>query len=195
MGERDQGPNPAFQAAATRRRFLAGAAAAAAGGFAGAANAATDPRYSMGIALHNVNTGESVRTDFWDGLAFIDEAVAQIDYLLRDWRTGAIGRMDLRLLLTLHHAAKALDCDQPFEVISGFRSESTNLLLHARSPEGVPERSYHMYGMAIDVRLPTRRTIDVRDAAHLAAAGRGGFGYYPGSDFLHIDTGRVPRIW
>ena len=149
----------------------------------------------MGIALYNVNTGESVRTEFWDGLAFVDEAVAEINFLLRDWRTGAIGRMDLRLLLTLHHTAKALNCDQPFELISGFRSESSNLMLHTRSPEGVPERSYHMYGMAIDVRLPGYRTLDLRDAAYVTAGGQGGFGYYPEDDFVHIDTGRISRIW
>ena len=59
----------------------------------------------------------------------------------------------------------------------------------------MPVRSYHMYGRAIDIRLPGVPTPLLRDVAEYVADGSGGVGYYPGGDFVHIDTGRIPRRW
>ena len=50
----------------------------------------------------------------------------------------------------------------------------------------------HLYGQAIDVRFPDLATSHIRDAA--LSLGRGGVGYYPSSDFVHMDTGKV-RHW
>ena len=182
--------------AATRRRFLGIGAGVVAAGFLGLPAAAlADARFSQRISLYNTHTDESVDTMFWDGSRFVPEAVAELQWLLRDWRTGQIAQMDMRLMLVLRSAALKMRALGPFHVVSGFRSQSTNLMLHQNDPEGVPERSYHMYGMAIDVRLPGQDTEDVRDAAMWAANGNGGVGCYPRSDFVHIDTGRVPRTW
>ncbi len=79
---------------------------------------------------------------------------------------------------------------QPFHVISGYRSPRTNAMLHAKS-NGVATHSLHIVGKAIDIRLPGRALPDLRDAA--LALRRGGVGYYPKSDFVHVDTGRVRR--
>jgi uncharacterized protein YcbK (DUF882 family) len=46
--------------------------------------------------------------------------------------------------------------------------------------------------MAIDIRLPGRTLGEVRRAALDLA--RGGVGYYPKPDFVHVDTGPV-RAW
>jgi uncharacterized protein YcbK (DUF882 family) len=46
--------------------------------------------------------------------------------------------------------------------------------------------------MAIDIRMPGRALPVVRDAAK--ALGAGGVGYYPDSNFVHLDVGRV-RYW
>lgn len=63
--------------------------------------------------------------------------------------------------------------------------------LRARSL-GVAGASVHMQGQAIDIRLGDPRTTVLRDVA--LELGRGGVGYYRGSDFVHVDTGRV-RAW
>ena len=68
-------------------------------------------------------------------------------------------------------------------------------MLHRNDPEGVPEQSCHVYGMAIDIRLPGLKTKNLRTAAVGAAFGFGGFWYYAKSDFIHIDTGQNSRIW
>jgi uncharacterized protein YcbK (DUF882 family) len=84
-----------------------------------------------------------------------------------------------------------MDCARAVQVISGYRSPATNAML-ARRSNGVAKNSLHVKGMAIDLRLPDRALADLRAAA-LALAG-GGAGYYPKSNFVHMDTGRV-RTW
>ena len=182
--------------ALSRRGFLglgAGAASVLAVGIAPPAVA--DARFAQRLALYNTHTDERLETMFWDGARFVPEAVRELQWLLRDWRTGQVAEIDLRLMLVLRAAARKVGSTDPFHVVSCFRSESTNLMLHRNDPEGVPEQSYHMYGMAIDVRLPGVPTDELRAAALWAANGNGGVGYYPRSDFIHIDTGRAPRIW
>jgi uncharacterized protein YcbK (DUF882 family) len=49
-----------------------------------------------------------------------------------------------------------------------------------------------MQAEAIDIRLPGLSTARLRDAA--LELHRGGVGYYPVSDFVHVDVGRV-RHW
>ena len=78
-----------------------------------------------------------------------------------------------------------------YEVISGYRSQHTNENLRAAG-HAVAEHSQHMLGKAVDVRLLGCDLATLRDAA--LKVGRGGVGYYPGSDFVHVDTGRV-RTW
>jgi uncharacterized protein YcbK (DUF882 family) len=45
--------------------------------------------------------------------------------------------------------------------------------------------------MAMDIRIPGVPLARLRDAA--LALGRGGVGFYPASDFVHVDVGRVRR--
>lgn len=99
--------------------------------------------------------------------------------------------IDTRLLDLLHRVGAALGASQPFQVISGYRSPASNLML-AEHSSGVAKRSLHMEGKAIDVRLPGVEPADLRRAG-LALQG-GGVGYYPGSNFVHLDVGRV-RAW
>ncbi|HLE65999.1 MAG TPA: DUF882 domain-containing protein, partial [Burkholderiales bacterium] len=108
----------------------------------------------------------------------------------RDFRTGETHPIDPRLLDTLNVLC-ALCGGGVFEVISGYRSPKTNAMLRGAGG-GVAEHSLHVEGRAIDLRLTGFRTARLRDAA--IALGRGGVGYYPKSDFVHLDTGRV-RNW
>ena len=99
--------------------------------------------------------------------------------------------IDVALLDTLHELYTTFDGRGNFEVISGYRSPRTNAALR-RVTTGVAENSLHIQGRAIDVRLTSAKTPDLRDAALALRAG--GVGYYQESNFVHIDTGEV-RAW
>ena len=98
--------------------------------------------------------------------------------------------MDPRLLDLLVELRARLRTTAPFHVISGYRSPATNAML-AATTEGVASNSLHMDGMAIDIRVPNRPLRQLHQVALNLEAG--GVGYYPRSDFVHVDTGRVRR--
>ena len=143
------------------------------------------------LAFYHTHTDERLRIVYFDDGQYVPDALAQVNHLLRDFRTGESYRMDPRLLDTLHRVCSACGVGT-FEIISGYRSSRTNDMLRERGGGGVAKRSMHMEGRAIDVRLSGRDTGQVRNAA--VALGQGGVGYYPKSDFVHLDTGR-PRTW
>lgn len=143
------------------------------------------------LKLLNLHTGERVQATYWDGRSYQFEALQEIDYVLRDHRNGEIKAMDRRLLDLLAMLHRRLGSAAAYHVISGYRSPATNARLAARS-NGVAKHSLHMRGMAIDIRLPDCELADLRGAALTLKAG--GVGYYPKSDFVHVDVGRV-RHW
>ncbi len=98
--------------------------------------------------------------------------------------------MDARLYDQLADLADAAGVEPHYEIISGYRSPATNAALHERS-SGVSSKSLHMQGRAMDVRLRSVETARLNELA--LAQARGGVGYYPGSRFVHLDTGRVRR--
>lgn len=173
-----------------RRRFLGLAAAACALGLSPGGIAQAAVAGARRLSFHSLNTGESLSTVFWEDGRFVPEALTEIDWHLRDFRTDEVHQIDPALLDLLHSLRRAMAHDGPIHVISGYRSAKTNAMLAARSG-GVAKNSYHLHGMAIDLRLPGRSLRDVQRAA-LDLAG-GGVGYYPKSDFVHVDTGRVRR--
>lgn len=146
---------------------------------------------SRSIELVNTHTGESLRAAYFTGGAYCGESLAELDHLLRDFRTGDVAPIDPQLFDLLHDVAVLAGREPRFEVISGYRSPATNAMLNAQS-DGVARRSLHMEGRALDVRLQGYRTDHLRDLALSMAAG--GVGFYRKSDFVHVDTGRV-RTW
>jgi uncharacterized protein YcbK (DUF882 family) len=174
-----------------RRRFLQVSAAFAAG--ITAPTAWTKPRAQAprSLAFLNLHTGEEVSARYWRDGAYDPDAMHRIDHVLRDHRADETRAMDRALLDLLYRLKTSLGIDAPFQVISGYRSPSTNQAL-ARSSSGVAKRSLHMQGKAIDIRIPKLATSDLYAAA-LALQG-GGVGYYRKSAFIHLDTGRV-RTW
>lgn len=150
--------------------------------------AAAEPRV---LALRSLHTGEFVRATYWAAGRYLGEGLSQIDRLLRDHRTNAVHPIDRRLLGVLDELHGRLDTREPFEVISGYRSPATNATL-VSTTSGVSRSSLHVVGMAIDIRVPGRPLRAVRDTALELRAG--GVGYYPDSDFVHVDVGRV-RTW
>lgn len=176
----------------SRRRLLGTAgmlAGMSAAGIRAAAALAGDG--SRRIALTNLHTPETLDIVYRRGTDYVPEAVAAIEVMLRDYRTGARHPIDPALMDYLYDVAHLAGVEPVFAVISGYRSPQTNAMLHERT-SGVSTRSLHMEGRAIDVRLHGV------DSAALAAKAlslqRGGVGYYNRSDFVHLDTGRF-RTW
>jgi uncharacterized protein YcbK (DUF882 family) len=143
------------------------------------------------LAFYNTHTAEQLKTVYWVQGQYLSESLTEINYILRDHRTDQIKSIDKQLLDLLFALRTELGTNQPFHIISGYRSPQTNALLHANT-SGVAENSLHLTGKAIDIRTPNRPLSALRKAA--ATLKGGGVGYYPRSDFVHIDVGRV-RYW
>ncbi len=143
------------------------------------------------LELNNLHTGEKVRVSF-DRMSGPDQStLAELQYCLRDYRVNEQHVIDAELYGLLSGIAEAAGRPARYEVICGYRSPRTNAQLRAAG-HGVAEHSLHMEGRAIDVRLVGCELETLRDVA--LHAGRGGVGYYPSSNFVHVDTGRV-RTW
>lgn len=143
------------------------------------------------LRFAHTHTGERLAVEYFSGGTYLPDALTTVNYFLRDFRTGDIHEIDPRLLDLLHGVATITETSRPFQVISGYRSPATNEMLRHRG-EGVAAGSLHMKGQAIDIRLGDVALPKLRRAA--LEARRGGVGYYPSSDFVHVDTGRV-RMW
>jgi uncharacterized protein YcbK (DUF882 family) len=173
-----------------RRAFLRGLGTVTLGLVAArAARSAEDSRRSLSFV--HTHTGEQLTVVYFEDGAYCGPALQKVNQLLRDFRTGDVFPIDPAVLDRLYRLRLATGSDQPFHVISGYRSPATNSALRARS-DGVAEHSLHMQGRAIDVRLPGTSTATLASLARREAGG--GVGYYRVSDFVHVDTGRV-RSW
>jgi len=142
------------------------------------------------ISLYNTHTGERLDAVYWAGGRYEPEALAEVDRILRDHRTGEIKPIDPGLLDSLFSLRTKLGSSRPFHIISGYRSPETNSFLRAHT-RGVAEGSLHIEGKAADVRLPGRGLRALWKAA--LDLGAGGVGYYGKTGFVHLDTGPVRR--
>ncbi|HEY5289242.1 MAG TPA: DUF882 domain-containing protein [Caulobacteraceae bacterium] len=142
------------------------------------------------LAFDNLHTGETLNVAYWENGAYVPDALSAVNHVLRDHRTNEVHQIEPHLLDLLTAVSLRLDTNPNFEVISGYRSPATNAMLHAQSSE-VAQGSLHMLGEAIDIRIAGLEL----DRLHGAALGleMGGVGYYPGSDFVHMDIGRIRR--
>ena len=143
------------------------------------------------VSFVNNRTDEKLRTVYWADGAYIPEAVAAVDYIMRDWRTEQIRRIDRQTIDIVAKTHTLLDCTEPFEIVSGYRSPETNAMLRRRS-RGVAKNSYHIRGMAIDLTLGSRSVNQIARAGRSLKAG--GIGRYSRSQFVHLDSGPV-REW
>lgn len=143
------------------------------------------------LSFFNTHTGESLEACYFKSGCYDPSAHKAINHILRDHRSGEVGPIDERLLDLLHDLSRRCEHPRPFHVISGYRSPETNAALH-RGNRGVAAQSLHVHGKAIDIRVPGIQTCELKGLALSLAAG--GVGYYPASDFVHVDIGRV-RAW
>lgn len=144
------------------------------------------------LSFSHTHTGEQLSVAYRVGDRYLSDGLAQLSWLMRDFRSGEMHPMDPALLDTLWQVQRNLGSATPFQIISAYRSPKTNTMLRGRSVHtGVAKNSMHLSGQAIDIRLPGIALADVRDAA--LDLKRGGVGFYPDSNFVHVDTGRVRR--
>jgi uncharacterized protein YcbK (DUF882 family) len=183
----------------SRRAFLGFGAVAAAGALApvsALANTRTPAKKSAlrTVSLFNTHTGERLKTTYCCDGTYDPAALEQLNHILRDFRVDEVKPIDPHLFDLLHELNGVLETDQPFHIISGYRSPHTNSMLRQRggTHTGVASKSLHMVGKAIDIRLPGVKLDHLRGAARSLKLG--GVGYYPTSNFVHVDTGRV-RFW
>lgn len=175
-----------------RRQLLTGLALSAAVLHVSRAAANIQPVSERRLAFSHLHTGERLQTTYWAEGRYLGSSLEEINYLLRDFRTGEIHPIDPRLLDLLHAIQKQSGSRNPFEIISGYRSPKTNEQLRASGGGGVAKKSLHMQGKAIDIRLPGT---DLNELHRIACAAKaGGVGLYTRSNFIHVDTG-APRYW
>lgn len=155
------------------------------------ASAADGPAGERRLRLYHTHTRERLDIVYLRDNTYIPDALAQLDRFLRDSLTGDMHHFDPRLFDVLFDLTKTSGRpDSEIQVICGYRTPQTNEFLRAHTT-GVAKQSLHMQAEAIDIRLPGVKTSALRDAA--LALERGGVGYYPASDFIHVDVGRVRR--
>ncbi|ELZ8933094.1 DUF882 domain-containing protein [Cronobacter dublinensis] len=143
------------------------------------------------LTLNNLNTGESIKAEFFDGRGYIQDELAKLNHFFRDYRANKVKAMDPRLFDQLYRLQGLLGTHKPVQLISGYRSIDTNAELRSKS-RGVAKHSYHTKGQAMDFHIEGISLSNIRKAALSLRAG--GVGYYPSSNFVHIDTGPL-RHW
>lgn len=143
------------------------------------------------IHMYSGRTGETIDMIYWIDGKYIKDALKEVNYFMRDWRQDAATKMDTRTIDIMAAAHNNLDTNEPYLLLSGYRTAKTNAMLRARSG-GVAKKSLHMKGQAADLRLKSRSVPQIARAA--AACRAGGVGRYSSSNFVHMDCGAV-RTW
>lgn len=141
--------------------------------------------------MYATRSGETLDTIYWIDGDYIPEAFAEINHLMRDWRSNEVAKIDARTVDIMAASHGLLEVDEPYMLLSGYRSPETNSMLRGRSG-GVARNSLHMKGQAADLRLKSRSVQQMARAASACAAG--GVGKYSRSNFVHMDCGPV-RTW
>lgn len=143
------------------------------------------------LRMYSGRTGERIDMIYWIEGKYIKDAVREVHHFMRDWRTDGVKQIDLRTIDIMAAAHNLMDVNEPYMLLSGYRSPATNAMLRRRS-KGVAKNSLHMRGQAADLRLSSR---SVHQMARAAASCRaGGVGKYSRSNFVHMDCGQV-RTW
>ncbi len=143
------------------------------------------------ISFRNSHTGETFSGVYRVGDKYLPDAFDRINVVLRDFRTNELFPIDPRVMDIIFSVHNMTQQDEPYEILSGYRCPKTNSGLRSHG-EGVAKNSLHMTGQAIDLRLPGFNTKQIQKLAVSLKAG--GVGYYPKSDFVHMDSGDV-RTW
>ena len=185
----------AHNASGITRRGLLGAFAAtlvtAAPTYANAAGFLRGAGDIRRLRMFSARTGETIDMIYWIEGQYIPDALTEVSYFMRDWRSDEVLNIDARTVDIMTAAHNLMDCSEPYMLISGYRSPKTNAMLRSRS-SGVAQNSRHLVGEAADLRLNSRSVNQMARAAQ--ACKGGGVGRYSGSNCVHMDCGPV-RSW
>ena len=155
-------------------------------------NEAAGPDQQFHLRMYHLHTHESLDVTYRVGNRYVPSAIAMLNHFLRDHRTGETAHYDPHEFDLLHAIMEKLHRpDGVIDIICGYRSPSSNNYLRTHT-KGVAEHSQHMLSKAIDIRVPGVGTHELDLAA--LSLGLGGVGYYPRSQFVHVDVGPV-RQW
>jgi uncharacterized protein YcbK (DUF882 family) len=170
------------------RRYFLGLALSA---IATPALAGKKKEHARVLSFHHLHTDEKISLTYRIGDRYQRAALHKLNHFLRDFRTNDVTVMDPQLFDLLFDINHRLgDPQGVFEVVCGYRCPRTNARLR-RASRGVAKHSLHLTGQAVDIRHKDVSTRSIRDSA--LALRQGGVGYYPRSDFVHVDTGSVRR--
>ncbi len=172
-------------------RAFAATALTAAPAFANAASVLRGAGDVRRVSMRNQRTSETIDMIYWIEGHYIEEALTEINGFMRDWRQNEIITYDRSNIDIIAATHRLLETNEPYLMLSGYRSPATNAMLASRN-RGVARGSYHIKGMAADLRLSTRSTTQMAAAA--IACNAGGVGRYGRSNFVHMDSGPV-RTW
>jgi uncharacterized protein YcbK (DUF882 family) len=154
--------------------------------------AGTAPVREYRLRLFHTHTNERIDIVYRRDNAYFPDAINRLDQFLRDHRTGDVHQLDARLFDLLHDLTESVGkAETEIDIVCGYRTPASNAFLR-RTTSGVASHSLHMEGEAMDIRVPGIATSELRDAA--LALHRGGVGFYPKSEFVHVDVGRI-RQW
>lgn len=143
------------------------------------------------LRMYNGRAGESLDMIYWIEGEYIRPALDEVNYFFRDWRDNSVHAIDQRTIDILTASHRLMETDEPYTLLSGYRSPASNALLRSRS-SGVARNSLHLQGEAADVQLQSRSVGQMYQAAR--ACNAGGVGRYSRSNFVHMDCGPV-RTW
>lgn len=143
------------------------------------------------LKMYSGRTGESIDLIYWIEGEYIKESMAEINRFMRDWRQNSVKTIDPRTIDILAASHNILRTNEPYLLLSGYRSPKTNNMLRSKSRR-VARNSLHMKGQAADIRLASRSVSQIHKAAISCKAG--GVGKYSRSNFVHMDCGDV-RSW
>ncbi len=143
------------------------------------------------ITLYNIHQNKTYNAAFYEKNCYKLQGLFEVNKAFMDHRAKEIARIDVELINLLYEINQHVGLEKKFNIISGYRSENTNAKLR-RKMSGVAKDSFHMKGQAVDIYVPGIKLRKLKDIA--VGLGRGGVGYYPGSNFIHVDVG-PKRFW
>lgn len=175
----------------SRRGFLKKSAVLAGGAIITQQELFADESNVKTLKLHNIHENKTYKAEFYEKDCYKLRGLFEVNKAFIDYRAKEITRVDVSLINLLYDINLHIGLDKEFSVISGYRSEKTNAKLR-RSMRGVAKESYHIKGQAVDIYVPGVSLRKLKDIA--VGLGQGGVGYYPNSNFIHVDVGPV-RKW
>jgi len=159
----------------------------------GLAKTHSDPLAERRIVMVQPQSGEKLDVIYYHNGTYDPAVMKRIDYLFRDRHENAVIKIDPELIdyLVDIRTRLGLPASVTFEILSGYRTPASNAQL-AISNKNVAIESLHIYGWAVDFRIPHVSGSAICEIAKTMQ--RGGVAYNPANNHVHVDLGNI-RTW